>query len=988
MTREIRVDPIDWPEAVEPTPVPQLVVGGPGTGKTEFLVRRAMRLIERDHGDTLLVLSFSRRGASALDARIRSSISGQIRAIDVSTYHSFAARLLEAQAPYRGWERAPDVLPGPDQKQLVGDLLAEEDPDAWSPAYRPLLTTRTFADEVTDFILRCREQLIGPSRLSDMERNRADWRGLSAFLDRYDRVLRARSLVDYGTLLSEAADLLGDPATAAAVADQYRHVLVDEYQDATHAQAVLLRRLVADHGNLTAAADPYQSIYSFRGADLENVARFPEDFARDGQPVERLILTTSFRVPEEILTAAVRLTAHELPGAAGKVAPARGHGSVEAYRFSQQAEEAEWIASEIHRLNLEQRIAFDRIAVFTRSKSRFLVPLSRSLDRRGIPHDRPDARLAEQPVVQFVLDLVAAAAAAERSDTIDGTLRRILLGPMFETPLARLAELQRDRAASAESWPDIVRSGIRDGGPLADLLAEPSWANESPAAHGLWHVWSTLPQITDLATNPARDRDRAAWSSFAQVLERWNERSPRATLAEYRAYSETEEFEARPLLSYQGESADRVTVTTLHQAKGLAFDVVFIADAIEGVFPDLRTHDSLLGTRHLQPHLPSDTVGYLAFRLQEERRLAYTAMTRASRRVVWTATDSGFDLDGGTPSRFVPLAAGEATVDAALGDFGAGGRPITAGQVEATLRRTAADPAARPPERLGAIEMLARGVDVGLRSPARLAGTMTAGPDSGIVHRPIRLSPSQAVAYETCPRRYVLERKLGVGAEPGVYMEFGSLIHGVVERVETAAAARSEIHGTIAEALEALDRLWTPETFGGGAFDAAWRARAVTALENLYHLWPSAGTPIGSETEVSVERDDAQWFGRVDRIEDRGGSVAIVDYKTGQPTRVADAAASLQLGFYLIAAREDPVVRANGEPTSAEMWFPMHPLKSSIAVRTFDSSLVNEIEQRMAAVAAGIDAEDWHPTPGPGCERCPVRLACPAMPEGKEAFAS
>ncbi len=988
MTPEIRVDPGDWSEAVAPATVPQLVVGGPGTGKTEFLVRRAAVLVERDHADELLVLSFSRRGAEDLDRRIRTSVAGQTRAIDVSTYHSFAARLLEAHAADRGWDRAPDILPGPDQKQLVGDLLADEDAGRWSPAYRPLLATRTFADEVTDFILRCREQLVGPSRLGDMERDRADWRGLSAFLDRYDRVLRDRSLVDYGTLLAEAAALLGDPTIAATVASQYRHVLVDEYQDATHAQSVLLRRLVADHGNLTASADPYQSIYSFRGADIENVARFPDDFARDGHPAERLILTTSFRVPEEILTAAVRITAHELPGAAGKVKPAPGHGSVEAYRFSQQVEEAEWIASEINRLNLEQRIAFGRIAVFTRSKNRFLVPLSRSLDRRNIPHDRPDARLVDQPTVQFVLDLVTAAASVESPEGTDRAVRRVLLGPLFQTPPGRLAELERDRTTTGASWADVIRSGVRDGRPLATLLSDASWATSSPAAHGLWHVWSTLPQIARIATEPDRDRDRAAWSSFAQVLDRWGERSPRATLVDYRSHNETEDFEARPLLSYQGESDDRVTVTTLHQAKGLDFDVVFLADAVEGVFPDLRTHDSLIGTRHLQPHLPSDTVGYLAFRLQEERRLAYTAMTRATRRVVWTTTDSGFDIDGGSPSRFLPLACGVATIDDALSDIADAGTPITIGQAEAALRRTAADPAARPPERLGAIETLARGHDVGLRSPGRLAGTMAPGSDSGIVRRPIRLSPSRAVAYETCPRRYVLERKLGVGVGSTVYMEFGTLIHGIVEHVETAAAIRGDLHGTLEEALAELENEWMPGMFGGGAFDIAWRVRAAEALTNLYSLWPSAGTPLGSETDLSIERDGTRWLGRADRIEDRGGSVAIVDYKTGQPVSAAEAAESLQLGFYLIAAREDPAISEHGEPSHAEMWFPMRPLKSSIAVRSFDPSLVDDIEDRIAAVAVGIDTEDWQPTPGPACERCPVRLACPAMPEGKEAFAS
>jgi superfamily I DNA/RNA helicase len=988
MTGDIRVDPADWSRRVAPGPGPQLIVGGPGTGKTEFIVRRAVHLIEGGDGEALLVLSFSRRGATDLDARIRAAAAGPARATDVSTYHSFAARLLETYAPYRGWERPPDVLPGPDQKRLVAELLETEDPSRWSPAYRPLITTRTFADEVTDFVLRCREQLIGPSDVAERSKDRADWRGLSTFLDRYDRMLRDRAVIDYGTLLSEAAGLLADPTVVEAVGDQYQHVLVDEYQDATHAQSVLLQRLVSGHGRVTAAADPYQSIYSFRGADIENVVRFPDDFTFDGRPAERLVLTTSFRVPEAILDAAVRITAHELPGAAGKVAPAPGDGSVEAYRFGQQVEESEWIASEIHRLNLEQRIPFDRMAVFTRSKTRFVASLSRSLERRDIPHDRPDSRLVDQPAIRFILDVVAAATSADGEIETDRAVRRVLLGPVFETPPAQFAELSRERADRGRSWAAIVRSGIRDGAALGDLLSDTAWANRDVAVAGLWQLWSTLPQIADLATSPHREQDRAAWSSFAQVLERWNERNPRGTLLEYRKHSEIEEFEASPLLSYRADEHDRVTVTTLHQAKGLDFDVVFIADAVEGVFPDLRTRDSLLGTRHLQPHLPTDTAGYLAFRLQEERRLAYTTMTRASRRVVWTATDSRFDNDGGTPSRFLPLALGAPTVAEAVSEPAGHHRPITTGQVEAALRRMVIDPSLPSPERLAAVHTLAHGQDVGLRTPMRFAGAREPGPDTGVAQHPPRLSPSQAIAYETCPRRYVLERKLAIGSEPSNATEFGTLIHAVLERVENAATERGDRHGTAEEALAVLDEFMEPGAFGGAAYDAAWRNRARTALKNTYSLWPSTGTPVGSETKLSVQRGDVRWLGRVDRIEERDGSVAVVDYKTGQLAGIGEAATSLQLGFYLIGAREDPDIAAFGLATAAEMWFPMEAQKRSIATRSLDVSNLDTIEDRMAGVALGISGEDWTPRPGAACGRCGLRVLCPAMPEGKEAFAT
>jgi superfamily I DNA/RNA helicase/CRISPR/Cas system-associated exonuclease Cas4 (RecB family) len=989
---EIRIDPDQWPELIAAVDGPQLVVGGPGTGKTEFIVRRATYLIDSETvgPEHLLVLTFSRRGTRDLDTRIRDRLGRSVRSIDVSTYHSFAMRLLEAHAEQLGWESTPQILAGAEQRRFVGSLLATESPQRWSPAYRGLLTSRTFADEVTEFLLRCREQLLDPEGLRSRAASRADWSGLPDFLERYDAELRAEQRIDYGTLLSDAVRLLANEHVRAQTDAQYRYVLVDEYQDTTAAQAGLLEELVGSHRNLTAAADPYQSIYSFRGTDLANVYRFPYDF-RDasGRPGKRIVLTTSFRVPEAILTAAVRVTAHDLPGAAGKVLPTDGEGSVETYRFEQQVEEAEWIASEIHRLHLEQRIPYARMAVFVRSKRRFLTPLSRALEFRGIPHDRPDSRLDEQPAVQFTIDCVIAATNAQGNAETDRAVRRILLGSLFRLPLGSLRDLERTRLQEGKTWSQIIGEHVPEGKALASLLADPDWATAIPASVGLWDIWSKLPQMREIATAADRSDERAAWSSFAQVLERWNEREPLATLNDYRRNSAEEEFEASPLLGFRGADEDRLTLATLHQSKGLEFDVVFIADAVEGVLPDLRTRDSLLGIRYLNDRLPADEAGYIQFRLQEERRLAYTAMTRATRRVVWTTTDSGFDEGGGVPSRFLALVAGTETVDAALRSVERRKRPITPRETEAALRRTLTDPSAAPPDRLAAAMVLADGEDHGMRAPTEFYGALDPGPDDGFIEPPLFLSPSQAELYEACPRRYALERKLGVGDGSNIYAQFGGLVHDVLEAAERRALERGADHASVREALEELDDRFEPDRFGGGAFAEAWRERARTALSGLYENWPSTGSIVALEHPLEIESEGARWFGRADRIERSGETVTVVDYKTSKAAMaITDAETSFQLGFYLLAAQADPDISTAGTPDHAELWYPLAFKKSGITVREFDPAALSDIEDRMRAVAAGVAAEQWPATPGPACTYCAVASVCPARPEGKEAFSA
>jgi len=945
---------------IEDTDGRQLVVGGPGTGKTEFLVRRAELLIE--HGaapDDLLLLSFSRRGVADVRNRLQRRMDRTSISIPAMTFHALAARILETA------DTVPALLTGPEQVTLVHHLLLREDPVDWPLPFRALLTTDSFATEVTDFLLRCSEQLIDPDELETSDR--ADWAALPGLLRRYRVHLAEVGRIDYGTLLVEAIRVIDDDDTVLP----YRYVLVDEYQDTTAAQAGLLDRLST--GNITVAADPYQSIYSFRGTDLHNVARF-------SRSARRLVLTTSFRVPAEILSAAERVVAGgSLPGAAGPVHPAPGKGSVETYRFTQQSEEAEWLAKEVQRLHLEQGYPYASMAVFVRSKRRFLPELSRALELRGVPHDEPDARLVDHPAVRAVFDcaLAATSSGTER----DRAVRRVLLGNLFGVSLGKMREMEHLHVAA--TWPEVIRAGVDDGEPLADLLEDPTWATETSAIHGLWEVWTGLPQMAPVAADPNRAEERAALTSLAQALGRLAERDPSMSLDTYRKMAGEEDFEATPLLSYRTPDEDRLTLTTLHQSKGLQFDFVFIADAVEGTFPDLRPRESLLGSRHLNTSLPEDTPGYLRFRLQEEMRLAYTAMSRARRRVVWTCTSRGFDEGRGMPSRFFASVADVDSVESALNRPAIASTPVTPLESEAWLRRIAGDPSEPSTRRTAAVSLLIDGPEWGMRPWRRFAGTAPRGPDTGLIGSHLTMSPSRAEAYLVCPRRFAFERLLHVGGEPSSYATLGLVIHGVLERVERAAMERGDARGTLDEALEHLADGWDPDQFGGLPWAVSWKRRAEFILERLYTQWPGSGVPIALERDLALVRDGIEWKGRADRIERRSDRLVVVDYKTGAtPLTFDEAAASLQLGFYSLAVAEE----FQQETVDAEMWYPAKRGQKSIPVRGLDTHRIADVENAMRLAVAGILQEDWMPLPSPSCERCAVRLVCPEWPEGQEAF--
>jgi len=291
-------------------------------------------------------------------------------------------------------------------------------------------------------------------------------------------------------------------------------------------------------------------------------------------------------------------------------------------------------------------------------------------------------------------------------------------------------------------------------------------------------------------------------------------------------------------------------------------------------------------------------------------RLAYTAMTRARLRVVWTATDAGIDQGEHRPSRFLIAASGVGEL-AQLGPPREVIRdPVTLTEAETALRRDLLDPTAPPVRRLAAAGALAQS-DVRGWDASSFPGVPVAGPDSPILGDTIHLSPSQADSYQRCPRQYALERRLRLGSASSPYAHFGSLVHAALEKAERPIIGTGLHHAAVDHAIECLEDVWADADFGTPELNRAWLRKAIDAITKLYERWPSRdGVPIDLEMKVEAVIAGVPWVGVIDRIESTQEGLRIVDYKTSTTAMtVAEAAESLQLGFYSIAldAGEDRV---------------------------------------------------------------------------------
>ncbi|MFC9706312.1 ATP-dependent helicase [Streptomyces sp. NPDC056943] len=401
-------------EVVDHTGGPLLVLAGPGTGKTTTLVESVAARMERGADpERLLVLTFSRKAAVELRDRMATRLGGR-RPPQATTFHSYCYALIRAHQDAELFAEPLRLLSGPEQDLAVRELLAGQiDLEkaglgrvGWPDELRACLTTRGFADEVRAVLARSRELGLGPDALARFAERvgRPDWKAAAGFLAEYLDVLDLQGVLDYTELVHRAVLLAGSVTLPA-----YDAVYVDEYQDTDPAQVRLLHALTGGGRRAVVAfGDPDQSIYAFRGADVNGILDFPAAFGGGGVQV----LRTSRRAGAELL-GATRLLTQRMPLTRLPSDKVRAHreltadrpgGRAEAYTYPTASAEAENIADLLRRAHLEDGVPWQDMAVLTRAASS-LPSLRRALTSAGVPveTDAADTPLRHEPAVAPLL---------------------------------------------------------------------------------------------------------------------------------------------------------------------------------------------------------------------------------------------------------------------------------------------------------------------------------------------------------------------------------------------------------------------------------------------------------------------------------------------------------------------------------------------------------------------------------------------------------
>jgi DNA helicase-2/ATP-dependent DNA helicase PcrA len=639
---------------------PLLVVAGAGSGKTETMAARVVWLVANGHvrPEQVLGLTFTRKAAGELAHRLRQRLSQLVRRLGrdefitgeptVATYHSYAARVVSEHGLRAGYEPSNRLLSEAACWQIADGVVVSYDGDMSHVLVAPTTVTEAVLRLAADLS----EHLRTPAELAAwtgrffaevesrpgkmlksvrevLDRQKARLQLLPLVRAYADRKLLLETM-DFGDQLARAATVASKhPEVGAIERERYRVVLLDEYQDTSHAQIVLLRELFGGGHPVTAVGDPAQSIYGWRGASAGTLERFPAEFpGRDGKPARELTLTTSWRNRPEILDVANALSAslgHRVPklSAAPRVAPRASSSTVHCALLETYADEAAWIADRIVAAwrtaagapdDVEPAdIAVERrptTAVLVRTRAQ-IAALEAALRARGVPVEVVGlGGLLDTPEVRDVVSTLRVLA-----DPTEGpALLRLLTGPRWRIGPRDLVALHRrarhlaasrtrdeplvysqrdDEAALVEALDDLGEEdryspeGYRRFAALAAELRGLRRRLDQQLPDLINDVEQTIGLDVEVAVRPGdAGLARGHLDTFGDIAARFAGESEAPTLSAFLAYLAAAETEERGLAP--GEVAvveGAVQILTAHAAKGLEWDVVAVAGLTAGVFP-------------------------------------------------------------------------------------------------------------------------------------------------------------------------------------------------------------------------------------------------------------------------------------------------------------------------------------------------------------------------------------------------------------------
>lgn len=952
---------------------PLMIIAGAGTGKTAVITRRIAWLIDqkRAQPSEILALTFTDKAANEMEERVDVLLPMGYVDLSISTFHAFCERVLREYGMDIGLPQDFTVVSEVDAWLLMRKHLESFALDYYKPRGNPTkffktllqhfsrakdegISPQTYVDHVTAMIQdACGGAPMDSAGLAVETRlELTKYQEVARAFETYQRVLLSENALDFGDLLAYTVELFSTrPNILAKFREQYRYIVVDEFQDTNSVQYELVKLLAAPRNNITIVGDDDQAIYKFRGAALANILRFRDDYPN----AKKVVLIENYRSGQAILEHAYRAISfnnpHRLEVSEGLSKALRSNisvkGFVEHVHCATLEDEVETTAETIAKLHNEHGVDWGNIAILVRGNDH-ADPFLESLERHGIPFRfLAMSGLYTKPII---LDALA--------------LLRVIHTPHDSPSLYRMLSHPRLGLSEAD-LSSLMFFGKRKGMPLFDLLTYADAAQLSmegrnriidierliaklrerakrlPVIELFVEAMKTSGLLGDCQTFSEAEQQELyrLLNRFLARLKRFAQTNADVTLARF-----LEEFDAERAAGEDGaisadpeDGPDVVSVMTIHGSKGLEFQYVFLVNLVEQRFPSTARSSGLAfppgliqGDEALDDHVA------------EERRLFYVAMTRAKEGLYLMSSE----------------------------DYG--------GARKKKISRFLAELGYAP--------------TVTVTRPEKVADALTAnvgtsrGGDARF-HIPDKISFSQIAAFTSCPQQYKYAHIIGVPSYGKHQMSFGKSMHDTLQRfmeriVVNKAAQQVSLFGgagevvalpTLRDMMDMYDAAWIDEWYPDEKTRDDYRERGREYLKQYYAiLQQHPPSPKFLEKGFTLKVGDVLVKGRIDRIDDVPGGIEIIDYKTGSPKTKLEWEDRRQLVLYALAAEE------SFAPPLLVKKLTFYYLESHSAMSFEPTQKDKEkLKEQILDTMERIRTSTFEATPGPQCEFCDFKDICP-----------
>jgi DNA helicase II / ATP-dependent DNA helicase PcrA len=965
---------------------PLVVVAGAGTGKTRVITERIRYLLEtqpRLTGAEILGLTFTDKAAAEMKHRVVHASRGRgeeetkrAEAVTLSTFHSFCNSLLQ--------EVDPDLKPIDKIDHWI--LLRRNLPLLQLEHYRRLAEPGQFLGDFVDFFSRCQDELVPPDdyqgyasakakefervrgSLTDAEERRTrdeDIAKIQEVARAYrasDLLLRERKLLTFGTQIMDAVLHLRDnDALRESLRARYRYILVDEFQDTNIAQLELLWQLGNERPNLVVVGDHRQAIYRFRGASFGSFSIFLKRFATGSQATHEDLLrplTVNYRSTGTILRVAGEVIRHNEKPTNIPEYPLTAHGAegekVRIVTHESSATEAGWVAGELERLH-RAGAKWRTFAVLYRGHTH-RDKLVDELKARKIPFVIKNLSILSHRLVR---DLIAYLRLLDQTSD-DVACARVLAMPAWglePEDLARLLE-RTAKGKGISLWDTMLAAkgeppfstGDRNLGALADLI---TGLRKKSRQRTAMELFDELAEALEIGAAVASE-DRKYFDRLAQFVREWQPKSETQRLKEFVEYLDYFD-QAGGSINLEQESGDAVQLMTVHAAKGLEFDHVYVLRVVQRGFPAGEKPRVL----EFPAELMKEEQPQGSFHIQEERRLFYVAVTRARNRLTLSTVVN----KRSKPSPFLDDILMNAQVKRR--------------DIEQLAPAAASVPAAAPPQAEPELfDAPASRARVGSRIGEWATDYRPPVPE------PMKISPSQIGTLESCPQKYLFNCAWKLRGGPAAAMSFGSVMHNTIKYFIAELAKGNTLPFDEVERKFELE--WTSSGFEDDYQEQEYKKDGVAQLRAFYATTLAAPpTVLAQEITFDLPMDNNIVLnGRMDQVNRLAeGGEEIVDYKTGKPRNEEKAKKDVQLSAYALAARE--VFDWNPARLTLHFLQSNHPVSA-----TRDEKQLKKVRAEIQEAAADIRAGEFPAKPGFACRYCDYVSICPSQEQGAAASAS